>query len=690
MRIPTSQSLGRGARSLAALLLAAMLLGAAGVAQERRPTFRSGRDLVSVDVVVRDRNGEIVRDLAAADFEIREDGRVQQVLGLSFQEITGTAGAPAATVELLAGIEERTVDPVITAAKPITAADVAGRRLLVLLFDLSSMQPEEVQRAVDSANTFVAEQMSSADMIAVATVSSQLDVLTDFTGDRGIVAATLAQLSYAEGTATAPPDGSTAATDEAAAAATEVADEEASELETFNNDVRLRALRTLAEALAPIEQKKAILYFSAGMERSGQDNQVELRTAVNSAVRAHVSIYPVDTRGLQAIAPGGDARQASGRGQSLFSGRGVARQFSRLAASQDTLTSLAADTGGRAFTDTNDFGEAFDRVQRDLSAYYLLGYSSSNAAKDGRFRRIQVRVKRDGLRVEARAGYFAERDFAHTSRADRETQLQEQLFSPVSSTDVPVMVKGGFFRLAADRYYVPISVAVPGYAVPVKSETEKISLDLLGIVTDEQGRPLGRMRETLEFPPASGGTLAGKQVLYQSGVTLPPGRFSVKVVVRENTDGRIGSFEIPLTVPELKDTPLKVSSVVMSTQLQEGVRGRSQNPLVRDGVQIVPNVTHVVARDQTLFFYYEVYEPGQVDGGPQLRTSLAFYRGNVKVFETPPVDRAAIDVEDRKAAVFQFEVPAGSFTPGLYLCQINIIDAARSQFAFPRLAFYVR
>ena len=103
MRIPTSQSLGRGARSLAALLLAAMLLGAAGAAQERRPTFRSGRDLVSVDVVVRDRNGEIVRDLTAADFEIREDGRVQQVLGLSFQEITGTAAAPAATADLLAG-----------------------------------------------------------------------------------------------------------------------------------------------------------------------------------------------------------------------------------------------------------------------------------------------------------------------------------------------------------------------------------------------------------------------------------------------------------------------------------------------------------------------------------------------------------------------------------------------------------
>lgn len=692
-----TRSLGLPLLALVSVAAVVPLLGQepAPAAQEsqRRPTFRSGRDLVSVDVVVRDRSGHVVRDLTAADFEVREDGRPQEILGLSFQEIADDAITPLTSADLLEGVAERLMaapGDAAAAPVPLAAADVAGRRLMVLLFDTSSMQPDDVQRAVESANRFVQEQMAPADLVAVATVSTTLDVLTDFTGDRARVAAALAQLAATDGTATEAADAATAATDEAAAAETEAAAVETSELDMFNNDVRLRALRTLAESLAPIEQKKAILYFSAGMERSGQDNQVELRTAVNAAVRAHVSIYPVDTRGLQAVAPGGDATRASGRGQSLFSGRGVARQFTRLSGSQDTLTSLAADTGGRAFTDTNDFGEAFARIRRDLSAYYLLGYSSTNTAKDGRFRRIQVRVKRDGLRVEARAGYFAARDFAHTSRSDREQQLQEQMFSPVSSTDVPVMVTGGFFRLAADRYYVPISVAVPGYAVPVKSATDEVSLDLLGIVTDEQGRPLGRMRETLTFPPTTGSSLAGKQVLYQSGVTLPPGRFSVKVVVRENTEGRIGSFEAILSVPELKQAPVKVSSVVLSTQLQPAGRSRTDNPLVRDGVQLVPNITRVVGRDQKLFVYYEVYDPAAGEGGPHLRTSLAFYRGKVKVFETPAVERSTIDAADRRAALFQFEIPEGSFTPGLYTCQVNVIDAAAGTFAFPRLTFYVR
>ena len=224
----------------------------------------------------------------------------------------------------------------------------------------------------------------------------------------------------------------------------------------------------------------------------------------------------------------------------MFSGRGVQQQFAQLSSSQDTLTSLAADTGGRAFTDSNDFGEAFARVQRDMSAYYLLGYSSTNPAKDGRFRRIQVRVKRDGLRVEARAGYYADRDFTHTSRSDRETQLEEQMFAAVSATDLPVLVTGGWFRLAADKYYVPVALAVPGSAVPVANDKDPVSIDVLGLVRDERNFPVGRFRETLKLPPGTGKTLAGKQVLYQSGVTLPPGRFSVKVVVRENTTGTVG------------------------------------------------------------------------------------------------------------------------------------------------------
>lgn len=417
---------------------------------------------------------------------------------------------------------------------------------------------------------------------------------------------------------------------------------------------------------------------------------MELRAAINAAVRGNVAIYPVDARGLEAVVPGGDARRASRPGVALFSGRGVAQQFAQLSVSQSTLTTLAADTGGRTFTDANDFGAAFAGVQRDLSGYYLIGYTSTNPTKDGRFRRIQVRVSRRGARVDARAGYYAERDFANTSRRDREAQLEEQLAAPVSATDLPTIVGTGWFRQAADRFYIPIAVAVPGSAVPVPAGGDKVTLDVRGAVRDELGRTVARIRETMSLSAGSGPTFAGRQVLYQSSVVLPPGRFSVKVVARENTNGTIGSFEAPIVVPQLRDAAIQVSSVVLGTQLQPASSTRTGSPLVREGVQLLPNLTRVVTRDQKVYFYYEVYDPALADNIPELRTSLAFYRGAMKVYETPLVERVTIDEPGRRAVVFQFEVPASAFTPGTYTCQVTVIDAVASRVVFPRLTFMVR
>ena len=683
-------------RRLGPAALIAFVLALTTIAAQDQPVFRAGTQIVSVDVIVRDGTGNIVRGLTEKDFTIIEDGRPQSIQTFAFEEIKNDTAAPLVPADpvlqdLEARVREGLETPVAGVVAPVAldAGQFAGRRLIVLLFDVSSMQPEDVQRAVDAAVDYVDTQMSAADLVSIVTIGTRIDVLTDFSGSREDVRGALATLAYTEGTDTPPPSVATAETDEAGATAdTDETDD--SGFEEFNNDVRLRALKTIAETLGPIEQKKAILYFSAGMERSGDDNQVELRAAINAANRANVAIYPVDSRGLQAVAPGGDASRASRGGVGLFSGQSVARQFSQLQASQGTLTTLAADTGGRAFTDANDFGAAFTRAQGDLSAYYLLGYASSNGTRNGRFRRIQVRVNRPGLRVEARRGYYAERDFLHTNNRDREAQLEDELAAAVSSTVLPVVVGTGWFRQANDRFYVPIALAVPGSAVPAAPGVDKVSLDVRGVVRDEQGRTVGRIRDTVDVPRAPGGSLAGRLIMYQSGVTLPPGRFSVKVVVRENADGTIGSFEAPIALPALRDGGMKVSPPVMSTQLQPVRDRRSVNPLVRDGMQLVPNLTRVVNTNQNFYFHYEVYDPALADGSPDVRTSLAFYRGNVKVYETSVVERTTIDDDGRRAAVFRLEVPATTFTPGTYTCQINIIDAVAGRVAFPRLQFQVR
>jgi VWFA-related protein len=692
-----------------ALLLAAFVAATTAAPQQQQPpdvprfdTF-TGVSIVSVDVVVRDSQGNIVRGLTAKDFTVSEDGRAQKIETFSFQEVGADTAPDVLQANLLENLEEKLRAEVQRAASA-TAADaqpaaqpadaLSGRRMVVLLFDTSSMQPEDVQRAVEQAMEYIDTEMTGSDMVAVVTIGSRLNVLTDFTSVREDLSAALQALAYSDGTDVDLAAVATAATDEAAAAAAaEEAASEASAFEEFNNDVRLRALKTLCEQVNHIQQKKAVLYFSSGMRRSGDDNQIELRAATDTCNRGNVSIYPVDARGLQAVVAGGGASSRGGSGQSLFTGANAMRGFTQLNASQETLTTLAADTGGRAFTDSNDFGEAFSRVQRDLAAYYLLGYTSTNPARDGRYRRIRVQVNRPdlrGLRVEARNGYYAGRDFANTNRRDREAQLEDQLAAAVSSTDVPMVLGTGWFRQSADRFYIPIAMVVPGSSVPVADGATRVSLDVRGVVRDEQNRTVSRIRETLEVPATAGSeTLAGRQVMYQSGVTLPPGRFWVKLVVRENTGGGIGSFEAPIVVPQLRDEAMKVSSVVMSTQVQKTDGGRSDNPLVRDGVQLLPNLTRVVGRNQKMYLYYEVYDPAVVEQSPHLRTSMAFYRGNVKVFETPMVERVQIDEPSRRAVVFQFEVPADQFKPGQYTCQINIIDTVASKVAFPRMSFVV-
>jgi len=691
-------------RSAGALRLLAFVLLTCSTASPRaqgpspqRPVFRTGTELVLVNVVVRDRNGAVVRGLTQDDFAITEDDKPQTITSFDFEELDREAPP---TSESQQPVLEKRPASARAAVAPVEARapvkiDMHGRRLIILFFDLSSMQPEEIERAVKAAHEYVDQKLSPADLIAVASFSTSLRVDQDFTADREVLGQAVD--AFGSGSGQGFEEGMTGdaeGTPDNGAAFTP----DDTEFNIFNTDRRLDALQSLSDALSGIEQKKSVIYFSSGMSQSGSDNQVELRRTIDRANRANVSIYAADMRGLVANVPGGDASQASTRGVSAFSGASVSNRISRLGASQETLTTMAEDTGGRAFFDSNAFGEVFQRVVADTSAYYVLGYSSTNPARDGRFRRIKVRLtKRADLKVEYRSGYYAPRDFTHSRRDDREQQLQDQLMSDLSATDLSAYVSTAYFRLADNRFFVPISVVVPGYQVPFMHATakNKSTIDVLGVVRDEQRRPVGRVRDTVRIAVEGADELKRKTVQYESGMELAPGKYHLKFVVRENQNGTTGSYETDIAVPDLKSDGVKLSSVVVGTQLQTGARKNDRNPLVRNGSELVPNVTHVVSPGQHLYFYYEIYDPSSGSGPPpqqgiKVLTSLAFFRGRVRVFETPLVETTELTAPDRKAAVFQFDVPAASLPPGVYTCQVNVVDDVAGVFAFPRMQLYVR
>lgn len=655
-------------------------------------TFHSESDLVLVNVTVRDKSGNFVRGLKSSDFTILEDNKPQSVSSFDIEDIDAIANQNVAQARPLSGLAQ----PVsATGAQPLlpSTGEFKDRRLIVLFFDVSAMEPDEIGRAITSAENYIDKQMAPADLVAIVSLGSSLTVNQDFTHDHDLLKNELQ--AFGAGSGQGYEEGSTGTT-EGTQDTGQTFTVDDTEYNIFNTDRRLEALRSVAEKLAHIQQKKSLVYFSSGMDRTGIENQSELRAAINAAVRSNLAIYTMDLRGLQALVPGGEAQNASLRGTSVYSGQSTLNALNSNFTTQETLVTLASDTGGKAFLDSNDFTQIFKGVQQDTSTYYLLGYRSSNPARDGKYRRIIVKLNISGAKIDYRRGYYAPTDYQHSTKEDREAQLAQQLDSELPVTDLPLYLSAAYFRLNAGKFYLPISLVVPGSQISFSrnSDKDKATLDILGTVTDDGHHPITRIRDTVKLAVEASAEVRKKNVQYDTGVSLPPGKYHVKFVVRENETGRMGSFEAELEVPDLTQQHLKMSSVVLASQVEMAKKVSTINPLVQGGSEIVPNVTHVFSSKGHMRLYYEVYEPGRSGSAQKssihLTSSVALFRGRNKVFESAPVELTELNAADRKAGVFQLDLPLAGIAPGFYTCQVNVVDDVAGSFAFPRTAMLIR
>src|SRR6266571_4786628 len=282
-------------------------------------TLKTSTEVVLVNLTVRDKNDMFIKDLKAADFTILEDGKKQDIVSLDVENTDSVVTAETPKTELLGNLNAAPRAPVPAVPAPLQENDLKDRRLIVLFFDLSSMQPEEVQRAAKSAMDYADKQMSPADLVALVTLSNSLKVDLDFTADKEALKTVMAEFDTgsSEGLANGATADDTADTDTSTDAAAAFNPDE-TEYNIFNTDRRLQALVNLANDLSAVQQRKSVIYFSGGIQRTGVENQTQLRAAINAATRANLSFYTVDVRGLEAIIPGGSAggggRGGGGRG----------------------------------------------------------------------------------------------------------------------------------------------------------------------------------------------------------------------------------------------------------------------------------------------------------------------------------------------------------------------------------------
>ena len=656
---------------------------------QEMPVFRAEARLVLQQVTVKDASGKPIEGLTAKDFAITEDGIPQTIAFLEFQKLEEIR-PPAALTDRALPIP-RLAHTQIAAERPLELR-YADRRLLALYFDMTAMPPADQSRALGAAQDFIRKQMTPADLVAImAYAGNEVTIHEDFTGDRDRLLSTLQTMIVGEDESVPETliDGAFG--------------QSGGEFAIFRTDRQLAALQTAANMLGRLNEKKALVYFASGLRLNGTDNHAQLRATINAATRAGVSFFTVDARGLVAQAPMGDATRASPGGIGAYTGATAMTAISHLQRTQDTLWSLAADTGGKALLDANDLSLGIAQAQKSIVSHYVMGYYTSNTALDGRQRKIKITLT-GGLsaELEYRGSYYAGKEFKKFTTADKERQLEDAFMLGDPITELTMAMEVNYFQLNRAEYFVPVAIKIPGneLALAKRGGAEHTLIDFLGEI--RSGGPATNVRDMIDIKlsDATAAELSTRPITYDTGFTVMPGSYRIKFLARDAETGRIGTYETPVVIPNLNpksgaaDSKIAISSVVLSSQrieLDEALfnatkdKQKSQaqqtvNPLVQEGQKLIPSVNRVFSKIKPMYVYLQAYQQGP-EPHP-LAAFVTFYRGDVKAFETAPVAVTERVANPLNTMPIKLSIPIDKLATGEYRLQVSVLDPTAQKAAF--------
>jgi VWFA-related protein len=701
----------RNLTSLAVIFIAAALAGAQQIGQNKPAgtgdnfTLSVKVQLVVEAVVVKDKDGKPVQGLTAKDFALTEDGVPQSISFCEHQALSALAAPlPVAKPDSEDIKVYKKLARTQLATETVENGRYKNRRLLALYFDMSAMYPADQLRALSAAQKFIRTQLTTVDMVSILRYQGgAVDILQDFTADRNKLLSILETMIVGEN-----PDSAESVDDASSADTGAAFGQDDSEFNVFNTDRQLSALQTAAKMLGQLNEKKSLVYFASGLRLNGIDNQAQLHATVDAAIKAGVSFWPIDARGLVAQAPLGDATQGSPGNSGMYTGGAALANTNNFQQSQDTLFALAGDTGGKALLDNNDLTRGLVNAQESISDYYMIGYYATNMAKNGHFRRIKVSLTKDATaKLDYRQGYFADKEFSKFTSVDKERQLEDALMLEDPVTELSIAMEIDHFQLNRAEYFVPIVVKIPGreLALAKRGGAEHTLIDFVGEIKDlVGGSTVSNVRDNvnIKLSDATAAELAKRPIEYDTGFTLLPGKYMIKFLARDDETGRIGTYQTNFVIPNLnkEEKHIPISSVVLSSQrvdLKEALfdaakakdmaKEAAVNPLVQDGKKLVPSVTRVFSTTRELFVYFQAYKPPEpesmVAGGPVF-AFVSLYLGGNKVFETPPTAMAPNAASRLGTMPMSFNLGVNSLPPGEYDCQVTVLDPETGKATFWR------
>ena len=617
--------------------------------------LRITTELVQTDVVVTDKNDQLVTDLKLGDFEIYENGKKQETSFMEFISVDspGRSEDSSLTAQVAPGVDT-------AVARDLAAKDL--RRVIAFVVDDVTIPSEDMARTRQVLSEFVETKMQTGDLVAIVRTVGGLGLLEQFTTDRQILRRAIAQLGVRSippylafggpetGRLSSPPtpvgDGSS---EQTIGSNTEFEGPSEGTNQVPRAVLALSVSNALIDSLRQVPGRKNLVLLSGGLplfdlSRGGSvvgDVTLLFRMLTDNATRSGVVINTMDVRGLKAagaVARFVDTPAKSALGGGTFAGsnentagRGpdLSLLGDRSATEQLTLRTLASTTGGLSVVNSNNFSAGLDRVLSRSRAYYRLAYKPSEKF-DKKFHKVDIKVKRSGTRVYAAEGYFAREPKAEGPRT-KEEEIMAAARSPLARRELEVAAELQYKFSPTNQAQLDINTVIDAHKLTFTRATDgkyQTSMDVVGFVFDQLGRSRGGISQTVnaDFSEENYQRALANGISYTASTELPPGYYQVRLVVRELKTGNTGTVSRYFEVPDLGNKQLTMSSLLLYAVNPTG------------GNKSVPeqlSAARIVSRKQDLRYAGIIYNARLDNGKPGLRARLIISQGNKMLFQEP-------------------------------------------------------
>jgi VWFA-related protein len=641
-------------------------------------TFKVEVNYVEIDANVTDAQGNFVRTLTRDDFQLVEDGKPQALTAFSMVDIP-----------------IQRVDPPLFAKNPIPPDVVSNRtpfegRVFVLVLDDLNTRFARTSRTRAAARLFVERYIGANDVVAVVNTSGYGRSMQDFTSNRQLAlkaidaaignkadSSTVAALQDYNMNTGIPGGGSNA-------------NASFNELQRYTNARNsLRTLQNLADYMAGMRgRRKAVVYFSEGINYDvsnpianthATDVQREIRDLVAAATRANVNVYSIDPRGVtsgmeDAIEIGSFPTDNSIQTTDMLN---------ELRLEQDSLRVVADETGGFALLNQNDFRGGFSRILEDNSSYYVLGYYPTNDKRDGRFRNVQVKVLKPGLKVRARRGYVApvtgkkEKPVKGSPEERTSPELRDALDSPIPISGFTISAFAAPFKGAGGNDAIAMSIEVDGPAMKFTQSPDGLfrnNLEITLFAADGSGKIKDGARDVIGVSLKPQNRVMPTPFRVIRRIQVPPGKYQLRIGARESGGGRVGTVLYDLDAPDFSKGPVSMSGIAVSSESGSHIPTASPDPSVnefKDVLPAPPSASREFPRGDTLSVFAEVYDNvGKTPHRVEITSEVLSDEG--KVVHKTSDQRKSEELQGATGGYgYTTKIPLADLAPGRYVLRVT-------------------